>query len=81
MPASDPVLLSSIKTFRRMKDDEFAAADPDRLRLVQASAETRIEDLARTSPIRKYPAERLRLLNDLYPDRQPVPGQQIKVVN
>lgn len=80
MPASDPVLLSSIKTFRRMKDSEFDEADPDRLRLLEASAQTRIEDLARSSPIRKYPAERLRLLNDLYPDREPVPGQTIKVV-
>jgi predicted Zn-dependent protease len=81
MSASDPLLLSSIKTFRRMKDSELDEADPDRLRLIQASAQTRIEDLARTSPIKKYPVERLRLLNDLYPDKEPVPGQLIKVVD
>jgi predicted Zn-dependent protease len=31
-------------------------------------------------PIEKYPAERLRLLNDLYPDKEPVAGQWLKTV-
>ena len=43
--------------------------------------QTRIEALASASPIEKYPAERLRLLNDLYPDKQPVAGQWLKVVD
>jgi len=74
-------LLSSIKTFRRLKDNEFAVAEPDRLQLVKATPQTRIADLAARSPIKKYPAERLRLLNDLYPDKEPVAGQWIKVVD
>ena len=41
---------------------------------------TRIATLAASSPIEKYPAERLRLLNDLYPDREPTPGQWLKIV-
>ncbi len=36
--------------------------------------------LAKNSPIPKYPVERLRLLNDLYPDKQPVPGEKLKIV-
>jgi predicted Zn-dependent protease len=80
LPASDPLLLSSIKTFRRLRDNEFAQAEPDRLRLVKATPQTRIAELARTSPIAQYPAERLRLLNDLYPDKEPTPGQWLKVV-
>jgi predicted Zn-dependent protease len=80
LSSQDPVFLSSIKTFRRLKDNEFPLAEPDRLRIIQANAQTRIEDLARTSPIRKFPAERLRLLNDLYPDRQPAAGQKLKIV-
>ena len=39
-----------------------------------------IEQLAKTSPIKKYPTERLRLLNDLYPDKEPSPGQKLKIV-
>ena len=80
LSANDPLLLSSIKTFRRLKDNEFSQAEPDRLRLVKATGQTRIADLARKSPIQKYAAERLRLLNDLYPDKEPVPGQWLKVV-
>jgi len=41
----------------------------------------RIEQLAKGSPILKYPVERLRLLNDLYPDKEPTPGAAIKVVD
>jgi predicted Zn-dependent protease len=80
LSASDPLMLSSIKTFRRLKDNEFAQAEPDRLRLMKATADTRIADLARKSPLPKNPAERLRLLNDLYPDKEPVAGQWLKIV-
>jgi predicted Zn-dependent protease len=80
LSSQDPVFLSSIKTFRRLKDNEFALAEPDRLRIIQAGAQTRIEDLAKSSPIKKFPVERLRLLNDLYPDKEPVAGQKLKIV-
>jgi len=73
--------MSSIKTFRRLRDNEFKLAEPNRIRLVKATPQTRIAALAAASPIEKYPAERLRLLNDLYPDREPVAGELIKVVN
>jgi predicted Zn-dependent protease len=79
--AADPLFLSSIKTFRRLKDNEFSLAEPTRIELVKATPRTRIEDLAQTSPIRSYPAEQLRLLNDLYPNKEPVAGQTLKVVN
>jgi predicted Zn-dependent protease len=81
MPATDPLFLSSIKTFRRLRDNEFALAEPNRIRLLKATPQTRIEALASASPIEKYPAERLRLLNDLYPNKEPVAGQWLKVVD
>ena len=80
LPTSDPVFLSSIKTFRRLKDTEFQLAEPSRIRILQATAQTRVEDLAKSSPIKKFPVERLRLLNDLYPDKEPTAGQKLKVV-
>lgn len=76
----EPVFLSSVKTFRRLKDNEFQQAEPDRIRVVTATPGMTVEQLAQKSPIRKYPVERLRLLNDLYPNRQPVPGQRLKIV-
>jgi len=77
---TDPLFLSSIKTFRRLRDNEFALAEPNRIRVVKAAPGTSIEALASRSPIEKYPVERLRLLNDLYPDREPAPGQWVKTV-
>ncbi len=81
MSGTDPFFLSSIKTFRRLRDNEFALAEPDRIELLKATPQTRIEQLAKDSPIRKYPAEQLRLLNDLYPDKEPTSGQTVKVVD
>jgi len=81
LKASDPLFLSSIRTFRRLKDDEFALAEPNRIGIFTAAAQTRIEDLAKSSPLKKYPVETLRLLNDLYPDKEPVAGQKLKVVD
>ncbi len=48
--------------------------------MITAGAGTRVEDLAKSSPIQKFPVEQLRLYNDLYPDKEPADGQQIKVV-
>ncbi len=76
----EPVFFSSVKTFRRLRDNEFTAAEPDRIRLIQAGANTRIAQLAQKSAIKKYPVEELRLLNDLYPDKEPTPGQKLKIV-
>lgn len=79
-PAADALFMSSIKTFRRLKDNEFALAEPYKVRIVRAGADTRIEDLAKNSPVKKYPAQLLRLMNDLYPDKQPQSGQLLKIV-
>jgi predicted Zn-dependent protease len=80
LPASDPLIMSSVKTFRRLKEREFELAQPDKIRVVKATPETRIATLAQKSPLPKYAAERLRLLNDLYPDKEPSAGQYLKVV-
>jgi predicted Zn-dependent protease len=76
----EPMFLSSVKTFRRMKDNEFQAGEPNKIRVVRTGDKTTIEQLAKGSPIEKYPVERLRLLNDLYPDKEPAPGQKLKIV-
>jgi predicted Zn-dependent protease len=80
VPSADPLFTSSIGTFRRLKRDEFARAQPYKIKIIRATANTRIADLAKTSPIEKYPAATLRLLNDLYPDKEPQPGQLLKII-
>lgn len=80
VPSADPIIVSSIKTFRRLRENEFALAEPYKIKLVKATATTRVEDLAKGSPLEKYPVESLRLYNDLYPNKEPQPGQLVKVV-
>jgi predicted Zn-dependent protease len=80
LSSQDALLLSSIKTFRRLRQNELQLADPDRIRVVRATPQTTIEGLAKASPIEKYAAQQLRLLNDLYPDKEPTAGQAIKIV-
>jgi predicted Zn-dependent protease len=80
VPAADPLFTSSISTFRRLKQREFALAEPYKIKTIRADESTRIADLAKASRIEKYPAETLRLLNDLYPDKEPKPGQLLKII-
>ena len=78
--ANDPIFMSSIRTFRRLKSNEFRLGEPNRIKIIRATSGMRMEELARTSPIKAYPLERLRLLNDLYPDGQPAAGELLKIV-
>ena len=79
-PAADPVFMSTIKTFRRLRQNEFAQAEPYKIKIIRATENTRIADLAKESPLPKYAEQQLRLLNDLYPNKEPTPGQLIKIV-
>ncbi len=79
-PAADPLFMSSIRTFRRLRTNEFALAEPYKIKIIRADANTRIADLAKASPIKEYAADLLRLMNDLYPNKEPQPGQLLKIV-
>ena len=71
---------SDRENIRRLRDNEFPQAEPDKIEVIPVTPGMSIERLAKTTPIKKYPVERLRLLNDLYPDKEPVPGEKIKIV-
>jgi predicted Zn-dependent protease len=79
-PSGDPFFLSTAQTFRRLKSNEFRLAEPYRLHVMRASATTTIEELAKTAAIKKYPAQELRLFNDLYPKGEPKSGDLIETV-
>lgn len=81
MPAHDRIYLSTFQTLRPLKPSEFPLAEPYRIRLVKAQNGTKIEQLAKGSPIQKYPVQTLRLINDLYPNKEPAPGHIVKVVD
>ena len=79
-PSGDPFFMSTANTFRRMRANEFALAEPYRLRILQASDGTTMEELAAETPIKKYALQQLRLFNKLYPDGEPKPGEYVKTV-
>jgi predicted Zn-dependent protease len=79
-PAGDAFFLSTANTFRRMRANEFQLAEPNRLHVMRAADGTTIESLAKDSPIKQYPLQQLRLINNLYPDGEPKPGDLVKTV-
>src|SRR2546421_9319205 len=68
-PLDDGVFMSSIETMRDMKPSEYPLAEPYRLKIIQATDTTRIDDYAKDMPVEKFKKEELRLLNGLYPKR------------
>jgi predicted Zn-dependent protease len=80
VPEADILFLSSARTFRQIRSNEFRLAEPYRLRIVPAPAGMTIEQIAARSPLPKYALEQHRLYNGLYPDKEPKAGEPIKFV-
>jgi predicted Zn-dependent protease len=80
IPSADRIFLSTAQTLRGLRPSEFPLTEPYRIDIVKADGATRIANLAKNSPIPKYPEQILRLMNDLYPKKEPAAGQSIKVV-
>jgi Zn-dependent protease with chaperone function len=71
---------TAINSFRSISDGERRMARPLTLRVINAPQDTRFADLARTSPLPRNALSHLRLINGLYPDGEPKPGQPLKVI-
>jgi len=80
LPADDGLFMSSIQTLRALKPAEYPLAEPYRIHIVQAKADTKYDDFAKNIPHEKYQKEELELLNGDYPGGKIVPGQMLKVV-
>ncbi len=77
---ADRFFVPAIFSFGRMKQADYRASRPQEVRILRANENTTFEKLAETSPITNYPEEQLRLINNMYPDGEPQPGQLIKIV-
>jgi predicted Zn-dependent protease len=80
IPADDGLFMSTMQTLRNLKPSEYPLAQPYRIKVVQATDRTKLEDYAKHVPVEKYKKEELQLLNGLYPNGKVQPGQYIKVV-
>lgn len=80
LPAGDRIFLSSAQTLRALKPSEFPLAEPYVIRTVTADANTKMAKLAKDSPLTKHAEAQLRLINDLYPKKEPKAGELVKIV-
>lgn len=80
VPVDDGIFLGSIQTMRHLKPSEYPLARPFRLKVITATATTKIDDYLKNMPGEKFRKERLELLNGLYPKREPKAGDSLKVV-
>ena len=80
IPESDGLFVSVAQTLRGLKPAEFPLAEPYRIRIRTATADTRLEDHAENVPVERFQKEELLLINGLYPNRTLRPGDRYKVV-
>jgi predicted Zn-dependent protease len=80
MPVDDGLFMSCVETLRNLKPSEYPLAQPYRLKVITATATTKVEDYVKDMPVEKFQKEELQLLNGLYPNREPRAGDSLKVV-
>lgn len=67
-------------SLRPLRDDEQPLAEAQRLHLIRIESPQSIASLAKEADQADDMADQLRLLNKLYPDREPRVGQWLKVI-
>lgn len=77
---TDKALLSTIRSFRAIQNNERLSGNVPRLRYVQVEEGFTFSELARMSTITPFPEETLRLINGYYPIGTPEPGTWIKII-
>jgi predicted Zn-dependent protease len=80
VPEADGLITSVAETLRALKPSEFPLAEPYRLKMVQATDKTKLDDFAKDVPEDKYRRETLELMNGLYPNKPLKAGQLFKTV-
>ncbi len=79
-PGADRAFLETAESTRHLKPGEQRYAAARRIKLVRARSGDTFSRLAVQTDIGKYAVDRLRLLNGMYPDGEPVPGQLVKII-
>ena len=75
-----PAINATITSFHAMTETERSSVRPLTLRIVNAPPGATFAELARGSPLSKNAVSHLRLLNGLYPNGEPAPGQALKII-
>jgi predicted Zn-dependent protease len=80
VPEVDGLIKSSTLTLRGLRPAEFPLTEPYRIKVVRATAATNLNDYAADIPEDKFKKETLELINAMYPNKKPQPGQLFKIV-
>jgi predicted Zn-dependent protease len=80
VPEIDGLVMSVAHTLRGLKPSEFPLAEPYRIKVVKATDKTRLSDYAADMPEDKFKKETLELINAMYPNKKPQPGELFKIV-
>ena len=80
VPEVDGLIKSTALTLRGLKPSEFPLAEPYRIKVVKATSATQLSDYAADMPEDKFKEETLELINAMYPNKRPQPGQLFKIV-
>jgi predicted Zn-dependent protease len=80
VPAADRVFVSVMETFRKLRTAEFPLAEPLRLKILRADANTRVAQVAKNSSVAEFATQQIRLINDLYPNKEFKSDQRYKTV-
>ena len=76
----DQQFVDTAKSIRKLKSEERKMAQAKKIKLIRASGTDTFASLAARTDLGEYAEEQLRLLNGMYPDGEPQPGQLIKIV-
>ncbi len=76
----DADFLAAMKSLRALKPEEEKLAEPRVIELVRVKEGDTIAGFAAASPLNEHAAEKIRLLNNLYPDGEPQAGRLLKVL-
>ena len=79
--ASDRDFIATIFSFDVMDSDDRKVAKVPKIQVVRAEEGTTMASLAEQSPITNYALDKLGVMNGLYPNGEPEPGQLIKIVD
>lgn len=77
----DKLVLNSIKSFSALSRNDRKVAKELKVALVKVGRRNRnIKIMAKNSPVTHHMEDQLRLLNDLFPNREPKLGDLVKIV-
>lgn len=80
VPEVDGLIKSTALTLRGLRPAEFPLTEPYRIKVVKATPQTDLSAYAPDMPEEKFKKETLELINAMYPNKKPAPGQLFKIV-